>query len=63
MEGGGWTEAFFVTLGGPQARDSSGRDDNFVLSIVFRVPQEGSAELQIPRLPATPARGLPARLN
>jgi hypothetical protein len=32
MEGGGWTEAFFVTLGGPQAHDSSGRDDNSVVA-------------------------------
>jgi hypothetical protein len=43
MEGGGWTEAFFVTLDGPQAHDSSGRDDNFVLSIVFRVSRTGGS--------------------
>jgi hypothetical protein len=27
MESGCWTEAFFITLGGPQAHDPSGRDD------------------------------------
>ena len=27
IEIGGWTEAFFIILGGPQAYDSSGRDD------------------------------------
>jgi hypothetical protein len=30
IESGCWTEAFFITLGGPQAHDSSGRNDKFV---------------------------------
>src|ERR1700741_2835415 len=28
VESGCWTEAFFITLGGPKAHDSSSRDDN-----------------------------------
>jgi hypothetical protein len=31
MESGCRTEAFFITWAGPQAHDSSGRDDKFVL--------------------------------
>jgi hypothetical protein len=30
MESGLGQKAFFITLGGPQAHDSSGRDDKFV---------------------------------
>jgi hypothetical protein len=30
MESGLGQKAFFITLGGPQAHDSSGRDDEFV---------------------------------
>ena len=30
IESGCWTEAFFITLGGPKAHDYSGRDDNSV---------------------------------
>jgi hypothetical protein len=30
IECGCWTEAFFITFGGPQAHNSSGRDDNSV---------------------------------
>jgi hypothetical protein len=47
MEGGGWTEGFFVSLGGPQTHDFSGptarggrRDDNFVLSMYPAFPGE-----------------------
>jgi hypothetical protein len=30
IESGCWTEAFFISLGGPEAHDFSGRDDKFV---------------------------------
>ena len=30
IESSCWTEAFFITLGGPETHDSSGRDDKFV---------------------------------
>jgi hypothetical protein len=30
MESGCWTEGVFITLGGPQAHDSSGRDGNLL---------------------------------
>jgi hypothetical protein len=40
MESGLGQKAFFITLGGPKAHDSS----------VEKHFQEGSAELQIPRL-------------
>jgi hypothetical protein len=30
MESGCWTEAFFITLGGPQAHEHFGRDDTFL---------------------------------
>jgi hypothetical protein len=30
IESGCWTEAFFITLGGPQAHGNSGREDNSV---------------------------------
>ena len=42
VESGCWTEAFFITLGGPQARpqahDSSGRDDNSIGLLKFIPP-------------------------
>jgi hypothetical protein len=36
MESGGWTNAFFITLGWPQAHDSSGRDDKVVIPRNFK---------------------------
>jgi hypothetical protein len=49
MESGGWSQALFITLGGPQAHDHSGQDDKFVerLAAVPRTTErsvvEGSA--------------------
>jgi hypothetical protein len=37
------TETFFITLGGPQAHDSSGRDDKFVTKWEAILHGKGSA--------------------
>jgi hypothetical protein len=33
IENGCWTETFFITLGGPQAHENSGRDDKVVYEV------------------------------
>jgi hypothetical protein len=42
IQSGCWTEAFFITFGGPQAHDSSGRDDKFVEPFIVAPPLEGN---------------------
>jgi hypothetical protein len=47
-ESGGWTEAFLITLDGPQAHDSSGRDYKFVEP--FAVFSEGCSAISLQQI-------------
>ena len=48
IKSGCWTEAFFITLGGPQAHGYSGRDDKFVEPLTA-VPGTGT-ECRVPHI-------------
>jgi hypothetical protein len=56
MESGGWSQALFITLGGPQAHDHSGQDDKFVerLAAVPRTTERSVVEGSAFSLPTPP---------